>query len=101
MLQFVQPNDYCLDEGGERERIVDTRLRIANANFQRVEKWMQPNVPPDFLRVIDAAGFDEQFAVVFILGKALKCVWNPGARKTFEHLQSITLETSVVTDPKR
>src|SRR6266487_5654369 len=62
---------------------------------------MESNVPPDFLCVIDATGLDEQLAVVFVLGKALERVGNPGARKTLEHFESITFQARVLADPER
>src|SRR4029453_11603860 len=62
---------------------------------------MQPDVPPDLLRVIDAAGFYQQLAVVFVLRKAFERVWNSGARKTLEPLQPIAFQSSIVADPER
>src|SRR5437762_9127785 len=84
-----------------RVRVVHARLRIAHANFERLEKWMESNVPPDFFRVIDAAGFDQELAVIFVLGKTFECVWNPSARKTLEHFESITFQAGVLADPER
>ena len=98
---IVQLGDDRLNQGRHRQRVVDPRLRVAHANLERVEKWMEPNVPPDFLRVIDAAGLDQQLAVVFILRKALERVGNSGARKTLEHFQSITFQARVLADPER
>src|SRR5438094_10383446 len=62
---------------------------------------MESNVPPDFFRVIDAAGFDQELAVIFVLGKTFECVWNPSARKTLEHFESITFQAGVLADPER
>src|SRR5437764_13128401 len=62
---------------------------------------MESNVPPDFFRVVDAAGLDEQLAVILVLGKALERVGNPGARKTLEHFESITFQARVLADPER
>src|SRR5207249_803878 len=61
----------------------------------------QPNVPPDFFGVVNAAGLDEQLAVVFVLGKAFERVRNPSARKTLKHFQTITFQACVLADPER
>src|SRR5439155_11795128 len=73
----------------------------AQPNFERLEKWMEPDVPPDFFRVVDAAGFDQELAVILVLGKALERVGNPGARKTLEHFESITFQARVLANPER
>jgi hypothetical protein len=52
-------------------------------------------------QIFFAAGLDEQFAVIFVLRKALKRVWNSGARKTLEHFQPIAFQSSIVADPER
>src|SRR5439155_23477901 len=93
LLQFC---DRGLNQSCNCKRVLDTRLRVAHAHFQRVEKWVQPDVPPEFLRVIDAAGPYEQLAVVFVLGKALERVGNSGARKTLEHFYSIACQARVL-----
>ena len=62
---------------------------------------MQPDVPPDFLRIVNTAGLHQQFAVVFVLGKRFERVGNASARKTFEHFQSITFQPGVFAHPKR
>ena len=99
--QLVQFRDDRLNQRGDREGVVHARLRIAHAKFQRVEKRMQPNVPPDFFGVIDAAGLDQQLAVIFVLRKRFERVGNAGARKTLENFQPITFQPGVLPDPKR
>ena len=93
--------DHRLNQSRDRERVVHARLCIAHAHLQCVEEWMQPDVPPDFLRVIDATSFDQQFAVIFVLRKAFERVWNPGAWKAFEHFESITFQARVLANPER
>src|SRR5256714_5031447 len=99
--QFVELRNYGLDQGGDCEGIVDARLRIADAHFQGVEKRMEPDVPPDFLGVIDATGLDEELAKIFVLGEGLEGIGNSGAWKAFEHLQAITFQAGVLSHPKR
>ena len=48
--QFVQLDHDRLDHGGERDRVVDPRLGIADAELESVEEGMQPDVPPDLFR---------------------------------------------------
>src|SRR2546428_12340814 len=67
--QLVESRNHSLSQGRDRQRVVDARLRIAHTHFQRVEERMQANVPPNFLRVIDATGFHQELAVIFVFGK--------------------------------
>src|SRR5450432_114412 len=61
---------------------------------------MQPNVPPNFLRVIDAVRADEELQVIIVLRKTFERVGNSCARETLEHFQSITFEARVASDPE-
>ena len=61
-----------LDHGGQRDRVVDARLGIADAELERVEKRMEPDVPPDLFRVVDAVGLDQELQIILILGEALE-----------------------------
>src|SRR5437588_11545782 len=56
--QLVELADDCLHHRRQRNRVFDAALGIANPKLQSVEKRMEPNVPPDFLRVINAVGRD-------------------------------------------
>src|SRR5262249_38025990 len=58
--QLVKLHDDRLHEGCERDCVVDTRLSIANSEFNRVEEGMKPNVPPNLFGVVDATGRDQQ-----------------------------------------
>ena len=50
-----------------------TRLSVSKNGCSRMSHQI--------FRVVDAAGLDRQFAVIFMLG--LERIWNAGARKTF------------------
>src|SRR5439155_22996133 len=63
--------------------------------------WMKPNVPPDFLWIIDATSFHQELAIIFVLGERFECVRNSRARETLEHFQTITFQSSILSDPKR
>jgi hypothetical protein len=52
---------------------------------------MQPDVPPNFLGIIYAAGGDEQFQVIFILGQAFEQIGNTRARKQLEDHLAVRL----------
>src|SRR5947207_14265804 len=62
---------------------------------------MEPNVPPDFLGIVDATGLDQEFAVILVFRERFERVRNAGARKTLEHFQPVTLQAGILTDPKR
>src|SRR6266542_613246 len=99
--KFEKLGNDCLDQRRDCKRVIHPGLGIADAHLQRIEERVQPNVPPDFLRVINATGLDQQLAVVFVLGKALERVGNSGARKTLKHFQAITFQARVLADPER
>ena len=79
---------------------VDPGLGVANPDLERVKKWMKPDVPPDFLRVIDTARLDQQFEKIFILGKALEGVRRAGAREALEDFEPIAFQSGVASDPE-
>ena len=100
LLQFVQPHDDGLDDRRHRDRVVDARLRIADSHFERVEERMEPDVPPDLLRVIDAVGADEELQVILVFGEAFEGIGNAGARETLEHFQAVTFEARCCGRPR-
>ena len=57
--QFEKLGDDRLNQCRNRERVVYAGLGIAHAHLERIEERMQPDVPPDFFRVVDATGFDQ------------------------------------------
>ena len=59
--QFLQFENNRLHQSRQRDGVVNARLRIANPKFNGVEKRMQPDVPPNLLRIIDAIRGDQQF----------------------------------------
>src|SRR2546423_2225472 len=62
---------------------------------------MEPNVPPNFLGIVDATSFDQQLAVILVFRERFKRVRNSGARKTLEHFEPITFQSGIASDPKR
>ena len=61
---------------------------------------MEPDIPPNFLGVIDATRFHEQVAVVRVLRKRFEGIGNASARKPFENFQPITFQSGVVSHPE-
>src|SRR4029079_15620175 len=51
--------DERLAEGGQRDRVLHARYRVADANLDRPEARVQTDVPPDVRVVRDAAGLLE------------------------------------------
>src|SRR6185503_20272892 len=55
-IALAQPeelDDDRLRERGDRNRRARRRRHVADAEFQRAERRMRPQVPPDLLRVVD------------------------------------------------
>src|SRR4029434_9581464 len=82
------------------ERILHARLGVAHPHLQRVEERMQPDVPPDFLGVVDATGLNQQLAAILIFRERLERMLYAGAGKTFEYFQAITFQPRVLTHPE-
>src|SRR5216110_255247 len=61
---------------------------------------MEPDIPPNFLGVIDATRLHEQVAVVSVLRKRFEGIGNTSARKSFEYFQPITFQSGVVSHPE-
>ena len=81
----MQFGNQRLNQRGDGKSIVDPRLCIAYPHFQGVKKRMEPDIPPNFLGVVDAACFHQQLAVIVVLGERLEGIGNAGAWKTLEH----------------
>src|SRR6202011_4611965 len=67
----------------------------------RVEKRMEPNVPPDFLGIVDTTGFHQELAIILIFRERFERVRNASARKTLEYFEAVTLQAGILTDPER
>ena len=62
---------------------------------------MRTDVPPDFLRVVDAIGLDQQLDEIFVFAPAGEIVRNVGARKFVEHLAAIGFQSGIHPQPER
>ncbi len=61
---------------------------------------MHPNVPPDFLCVVDALRLDEQVDVLVVLAGAGKKIRNARAGEFVENLGAVRLEARVPPAPE-
>ena len=100
-VQLVQLGDGGLNQRRQRDGLVHPHGNVAHPEFQRVEEWMRPNVPPDFLGVVDAVGLDQQLDEIFVLAPAGKVIRNIGARKLVEHFAAIRFQPRVHPQPER
>ncbi len=100
-MELVELRDNRLEEGGDRHHLFDFRWQVANAELERRKKRMRPHVPPDLLRVVDAARLDEQVDVRVELTDRTEVVRNISPRKLLEDLAAITLQSGVPPDPER
>ena len=57
---------------------------------------MQPDVPPNFLRVVDAIGRDKQLQIIFIFAEAFERVGNTGAREALEDHLPVCFEPRIL-----
>src|SRR6185369_9097614 len=92
--------DDCLKQRRDRECVVDARRNITNTKLERREVWIQANVPPDFLTVVDTAGFDQQVDVTLKVEVRIEVIGNVGARKLLEYFGAIRFQTRVVAHPE-
>src|SRR5207237_5521327 len=56
-----------LGERGERDRHARRRRHVADAEFERAERRVRPQVPPQLLPVVDATQIDEQLQIFLVL----------------------------------
>ena len=68
----MQLDDDRLNDRGERDGVIHARLRITDADLEGVEKRVEPDVPPNLFRVIDAVRAHEQLAVILVFGEAFE-----------------------------
>src|SRR5579862_598584 len=61
---------------------------------------MRPDVPPDFLAIIDAARLDQQVDEGFVVGPVGEGVWNAGAREALEDFAAIGFEARPHAHPE-
>jgi hypothetical protein len=57
---------------------------------------MQPYVPPNLLRIIDALGLHQQFQIVVVFAETLERVGNAGAREPFKDHVAIRFQPGVL-----
>src|SRR3954465_8056759 len=61
---------------------------------------MRPDIPPDFLGVVDTVGLYEQVNETLILAPALKGVGDVGARKLVENFAAVRLQSGIHSLPE-
>ena len=61
---------------------------------------MRPNVPPDFLPVVDAARLDQKLNVFVVIAPGAKAIGKPRPRKSLEHLGPVALPAGVLSAPE-
>ena len=88
-MKLVQLGDRGLDERGQRNGFIHPHRNIANPEFQGAEEWVRPDIPPDFLRIIDAVGLDQQLDEVVVLAPTGKVIGNIRARKLVKNFATI------------
>src|ERR1041384_1252370 len=62
---------------------------------------MRPDIPPDFLAIIDAVRVDQQVNVILKLRPALIGVGNVGAREFVENLTAVRTQAGFHSKPER
>src|SRR6185295_20157892 len=59
LAQLEELHADRLDERRDRHGLVHPHGNVADAELDRVEEGVRPQVPPDLLAVVDAVGLDE------------------------------------------
>src|SRR4029077_401243 len=83
-VKAMQLDDDCLREGRDSDGFVQSRGYIEHAKFEGTEGRMRPNVPPDFLGVVDAVQTNKQVDVVLVLAPGAEVIRDAGAREAPE-----------------
>ena len=100
LVQSAEIRSGGLDERGDGDGLFGAQRDVAGAHFNGIEERMRPDVPPDFLGVVDAVGADQQADVVLEFGVAGEGVGNTGARKVLEDLGAIAFVAGVEAEPE-
>jgi hypothetical protein len=78
--EFVQFGTQCLEDTRYRNRFLNCHRNIADPELNRIEKRMNPQIPPDLFRIVDTVGFHQQFYIIIIIFNAVEkigyaCTW--------------------------
>src|ERR1700716_1638308 len=90
-----------LGEGGQAERLLDTRRRIAHAELDCWKERVGSQVPPDLPAVVDRSGLDEELDEVLVFVVAREVRRGPGAREAAPDDLSVRLQPGVASEPER
>ena len=90
-----------LHHRGQSDSVVHAGLGVADSKLDRVEERMEPDVPPNLFRVIDAVCRNQELQVIFVLGKTFENIGDTGAREALEDVSSIRLEACILAQPER
>ena len=101
LAQAVELHDDRLGKRGQRDGYARRRGHIADAELQRAERRVRPQVPPHFLRVVDAVELDEGLQVVLVLAPRVELIRNARAGKPPEDGRSIGFQAGVTSLPER
>src|SRR5688572_28392236 len=100
-VELVQLDHDGLAQGGDHHRRFRLGGDVADPEFERAERRMRADVPPDLLGVVDASEVDEQLHVLFVLAPGFEVIGHAGARKAPEYGGAVRLQSGVATHPER
>src|SRR5215469_13048075 len=100
-MQFPQHRSRRLDQRRNGKCLVQPHRNVAYPYFQSLEEWMWPDVPPDFLAVIDAVRLDQQIDERFVIRPVREHVRDARTREALKDLRAVRLEASFHPQPER
>ena len=104
LVLLSQHQELCadgLDERGDAQRLLDTRGRVADAELDRGEERVRPQIPPDLPAVVDRPGLHEELHEVLVLVVAREVRRGPGAGEAAPDDLPVGLQAGIAREPER
>src|ERR1700733_11802053 len=90
-----------LNQRGDGDALLRAQRNVADADLDRIEEGMRPNIPPDFFCVVDGLSLDEEIDLALELRVTGETIVQVGARKFLEDLRAVALVASFHAEPER
>jgi len=99
-VELIEFGDGGLEEGGDGNGFVEAHGEVHDAELEGGEVGVWADVPPDFLGVVDAVGFDEEVDEVSVFAPGGEVIGDVGAGELIEYFAAVTFEAGLEAEPE-